>query len=85
MSADSYGPAVATATPTNPPNARAAFGQRVRQLREERGWSQEALADEAAVHRTYISSMERGQRNVSIDIIARLADALNVPTAALFQ
>lgn len=76
---------MAPATPTEPPNARIAFGQRVRQLREERGWSQETLADEAAIHRTYISSMERGQRNVSIDIIARVAQALNVPPSALFQ
>ncbi|MDA1062210.1 MAG: helix-turn-helix transcriptional regulator [Chloroflexi bacterium] len=57
---------------------RQAFGQRVRALRLDRGWSQEDLAEAAAVHRTYVSSLERGQRNVAIDNIWRLADALGV-------
>jgi transcriptional regulator with XRE-family HTH domain len=64
---------------------RAAFGGRVRTLREARGWSQEWLAEVAGVHRTYVSSLERGHRNVSIEIIVRLADALGVPAASLFQ
>lgn len=63
---------------------RVQFGERLRSLRLERGMSQEALADRAVVHRTYVSSVERGQRNVSIDIIVRLAAALDVPASDLF-
>ncbi len=50
----------------------------------EKGVSQEALAAAADLHRTYVSSVERGERNVSIVNIARLADALNVPIREFF-
>jgi transcriptional regulator with XRE-family HTH domain len=70
---------------TEPLQAREALGRRVRTLREAAGISQERLAVLSAVHRTYISSMERGQRNVSVEIIVRLARALDVPTARLFE
>ena len=63
---------------------RRTFGARVRTLRQARGWSQETLAAEAGLHRTYISSVERGQRNLALDNIHALADALGVPAAALF-
>lgn len=53
-----------------------AFGARVRTMREQAGLSQEALADAAGVHRTYLSSVERGQRNISLANIQALADAL---------
>nr|MDT0663478.1 helix-turn-helix transcriptional regulator [Micromonospora sp. DSM 115978] len=65
--------------------ARAAFGQRVRDLREAQGVSQEHLADLAGIHRTYLSSLERGQRNVGLDNILALARALGVPAARLFE
>lgn len=52
------------------------FGRRVRALREERGLSQEALADAAGLHRTHISLIERGQRSVRLETVARLARAL---------
>lgn len=71
---------VSSAAPT-----RLAFGSRVRQLREERHLSQEQLADEAGMHRTYVSSLERGQRNVGLDNIIRLAVALGVPPSALLE
>jgi transcriptional regulator with XRE-family HTH domain len=58
--------------------ARVAFGQRVRHYRSTRGLSQEALALQSGLHRTYISSLERGQRNVSLDNIHKLAEALGV-------
>ena len=61
------------------------FGQRVRALREHRGLSQEALADQSGLHRTYISSIERGQRNVGLDNVLRIASALGVPASALFE
>ena len=54
------------------------FGTNVRTVRESRGLSQEALADKADLHRTYISDIERFQRNISLDNIQKLADALEV-------
>jgi transcriptional regulator with XRE-family HTH domain len=50
----------------------------MRRLRAQRGVSQEALAYECGMHRTYLSSVERSERNVSIDNIARIAKGLKV-------
>lgn len=63
---------------------RRAFGARVRALREEQGMSQEALAHAAGLDRSYMGGVERGQRNVSLDNIYRIAGALGVPAATLF-
>lgn len=60
------------------------FGERVRELRRERGFSQEGFADECGLHRTYMSGIERGLRNVSIENVARIAKALRVPIGQLF-
>lgn len=54
------------------------FAANLRRLRLSAGLSQEALADRAELHRTYVSSIERGERNVSIENIFRLAQALDV-------
>ena len=54
----------------------ALFGRNVRRLRTAAGLSQEALADRAGLHRTYVSSVERGNRNVSLENIVALAAAL---------
>ncbi len=54
------------------------FGKRLREVREEAGISQERLAELATLHRTYVSSVERGKRNISIENIERLAVALGV-------
>jgi transcriptional regulator with XRE-family HTH domain len=62
---------------------RLAFGERVRALRRARGLSQEAFADQVGIHRTYIGSVERGERNVSLDNIWAIADALGVSPAEL--
>ncbi len=63
---------------------RIIYGERLRQIRTEKGVSQEALAASAELHRTYVSSVERGERNVSLVNIARLADALGVPIRDFF-
>jgi len=63
---------------------RTIYGNRLRQIRLEKGVSQEALAAAAELHRTYVSSVERGGRNVSIVNIARLAEALGVPIRDFF-
>jgi transcriptional regulator with XRE-family HTH domain len=60
------------------------FGERVRELRKERGFSQEGFADECGLHRTYMSGIERGLRNVSLENVARIANALGVPIGDLF-
>lgn len=64
---------------------RKVFGKRVRDLRLLAGLSQEQLADAAGIHRTYLSSLERGQRNVGLDNIIALARALKVDAARLFE
>jgi transcriptional regulator with XRE-family HTH domain len=64
---------------------RQAFGLRVRQLRQGSGLSQEALADRAGIHRTYMSDVERGERNVGLDNIYAIARALEVSPAFLFE
>jgi len=57
----------------------------VRELRQARGLSQEGLAERSGLHRTYISSLERGQRNVGIDNVRALARALDVTPSTLFE
>jgi transcriptional regulator with XRE-family HTH domain len=63
---------------------KAAFGARVKAIRENRGYSQERLAELASLHRTYIGGVERGERNLSLVNIWRIADALGVSPCALF-
>jgi transcriptional regulator with XRE-family HTH domain len=61
------------------------LGERIRELRRRRGLSQEALADAAGLDRTYISSCERGKRNVSLLTLYRIAAALDVEPSALLM
>lgn len=63
---------------------RTSFGAHVRQLRTERGWSQEAFADRAGLHRTYVGSIERGEQNLSLVNIEKLAATLGLSLAELF-
>ena len=58
-----------------------ALGLRVRQLRERKGWTQEALADRADLDRSYIAGIEAGLRNPSFRALARIARGLGVPVA----
>ena len=62
---------------------RRQLARNVKRLRQARGWSQEELADEAGLHRTYVSGIERGVRNPTIAIVAVLAKALAVAPADL--
>ncbi len=61
------------------------FGNRVRQLRKAKGWSQERLADECRLHRTYIGGIERGERNVSLNNINVIAKAFDISLKELFD
>jgi DNA-binding XRE family transcriptional regulator len=61
-----------------------ALGKRIKQLRQQRGWSQEHLANEAGMHRTYMWGIERGVRNPSLRHLTCIADAFGLPLAALF-
>lgn len=61
------------------------FGSAIRKLRRERNISQEKLADLCTLHRTYISDVELGKRNVSLENISRIACALNVSITELFE
>jgi transcriptional regulator with XRE-family HTH domain len=60
------------------------FGQRVRDLRKAKGLSQEALAERADLHYTYIGGVERGERNLSLKSIKKIADALDIVVRGLF-
>ena len=66
-------------------DALAQFGLRVRQLRLERGLSQEDLAETADLHRNYVSQIEGGRRNVSLLNILKLAHGLKVSPAKLIE
>jgi transcriptional regulator with XRE-family HTH domain len=60
------------------------FGKKVRELRAERGYSQEGFAFECNLHRTYIGCIERGEKNITIVNIEKIAKALNVKISQLF-
>jgi len=66
-------------------NPKEIVGHNIRRLRTQAGLSQEELAYRAKLHRTYISSIERGERNVSIENIFAIAEALKVPPGDLLN
>ena len=68
-----------------PADPRIIFGKRVRALRLERRLSQEKLAELADLHRNYVGGVERGERNVSLLNIVKLAEGLKIRTAKLFE
>ncbi len=62
---------------------RGVFGRNVRRLRQQKGLTQEELAFEAEIDLTYVGGIERGKRNPSLLVMARIADALSVPLPKL--
>ncbi|GBR29428.1 hypothetical protein AA11826_0463 [Komagataeibacter oboediens DSM 11826] len=68
-----------------PPPIKTKFGSRLRRLRKERGFSQEGFAEECGLDRTYVGGIERGERNVGIENIERLAFALGIEVKVLFE
>lgn len=65
--------------------ARKLLAKKLRMLRFMHDWSQEQLAEVSGLHRTYISSIERAERNISLDNIEKLANAFGVPIRELLR
>ena len=66
-------------------DARERLAKNLRRLRQQRGWSQEQLAFEARIHRTYISDLERGARNPTITVVDKLATTFGVRVGELLD
>ena len=66
-------------------DVRQRFARNLRELRGEKGWSQEDYADRAGIHRTYVSDIERGARNSTITIVEKLARPLGVTAGKLLD
>ena len=67
-----------------PTDIQISFGRRVRELRKQAGHSQEGFAHECGLDRTYVGGVERGERNVALVNIAKIAKALGVSISDLF-
>jgi transcriptional regulator with XRE-family HTH domain len=61
------------------------FGNRLRELRKQGGYSQEGFAHAVELDRTYIGGIERGERNPGLKVVLKIADALEIEAAELFQ
>ena len=68
-----------------PKHLLVALGQAIRDLRSERGWSQEELSLRSGVHRNYIGGLERAERRPSVETVGKLAAALEVKTSEVFK
>ena len=64
---------------------RVLFGRRLAQVRKQQGWSQEKLALESGIARSYLGGVERGQRNIALINICKLAETLQVSVGDLFD
>jgi transcriptional regulator with XRE-family HTH domain len=70
---------------SNTGDPRILFGERLIELRKAKGWSQERLSLESGVTRSYLGGVERGQRNIALVNICRLAEALSVSPSVLLR
>lgn len=66
-------------------DVKAAFGTKIRSLRTERGWSQERLAERVDLDRSYVGGVERGERNISLENIAKFAEVFETSLAELME
>lgn len=66
-------------------DVRARLSRNLQSLRAQKGWSQEELAFQAGLHRTYVSGVERGVRNPTVTVVEKLARALDQPLGALLD
>lgn len=66
-------------------DVRKALALNLQRIRREKGWSQEELAFESGIHRTYVSGLERGVRNPTISVVQKLAETLKVPFGSLLD
>lgn len=67
------------------PTIQERIGQRIRRLREGRGWKQESLAEKSGLHPTYIGGIERGERNATIESYLKIANSFGIPVDELFK
>ncbi|HTY13464.1 MAG TPA: helix-turn-helix transcriptional regulator [Candidatus Omnitrophota bacterium] len=61
------------------------MGGRIQTLRKKKQLSQEELAEQAGIHRTYIGAVERGEKNATIETLEKIASALNIKVGELFD
>ncbi len=67
------------------PKHRKTLGDNIRAARRKAGWSQEKLAEQSDLHRNYIGDIERGEENVSVDALVRIAAAMKISLNQLTQ
>jgi len=70
---------------TREPNIVKVIAENVRRLRVKRSWSQEELADRCDLHRTYIGAIERGERNITVKTLFKIAEALECDALQLLR
>jgi len=66
-------------------SARELLAKNLRELRQEKGWSQDELAARSGLHRTYIGTVERAEQSITVDSMEKLASALNVKVSRLLE
>ncbi|MEK8211282.1 helix-turn-helix domain-containing protein [Paenibacillus sp. FSL L8-0463] len=66
-------------------NLPESVGNRIRELRKAKGWTQEQLAEAASLHYSYIGGVERGDRNISLETLEKIIAAFDVPAIELFR
>jgi len=66
-------------------NLPESVGNRIRELRKAKGWTQEQLAEAAGLHYSYIGGVERGDRNISLETLEKIINAFKVPAVEIFK